>query len=261
VRQRFHRVPLGRLAEPLYRGAMRRLAVSLGFMLLACAKLNPAFDELDELGEAESGDGDPGDGDPGDGDPGAGDPGDGDGEGESGDGDGESESESGDGDGESGDGDGDPNEQCAGVLLDEPYDALTTTGALVVDVSNAPGFALQEADCQILTICVSDQPTCDSQSAWIVRINSKGIAVAGNAIPVEPTRIRLHFTPGKPSCGMPPLIFDPSQFIEINWVDNNLQKVVPVRLPCFEGTDLELWVGFDGSSFYDGELLHAAALW
>lgn len=243
---------------------MRRIGLTalltLGVMLLACVKLNPAFDEL-ELGEDESGDGDgeptgDGDGEPtgdGDGDP----TGDGDGE-PTGDGDGDGEP--GESDSESGDGDGDPVE-CAGVLLDQPYPALTTLGALIVDVENAPGFALQGPDCQVLTICVSDQGVCNSESEFLVRIRSNGVATSGNPIPVLPTRIRMHFTPGKPSCNLPPLIFDPSQSIGINWVEGNQQQTVSARLPCFEGTDLELWVGIDGSTFYDSELLHAAALW
>ncbi len=44
---------------------------------------------------------------------------------------------------------------------------------------------------------------------------------------------------------------------------NNLDilAVLPIRLPCFEGTVLDLWIGQDGSSFYDSELLEPAALW
>jgi hypothetical protein len=244
---------------------MRRFAVALGFLLLACTKLNPAFDDLDELGDDESGDGEPGDGDGDSGGDGDGEPGDGDGDGEPGDGDGDGEPGDGDGDsgdGDSGDGDGDgDSDACAGVLLEDSYEAATTFGALIVDVANAPGFASHAADCQILTICVADQPVCDGMSPFLARLHSNSISLPGNAIPLEPTRIRLHFTPGKPSCGMPPLIFDPSQFIEISWVTNNLQQMIPVRLPCFEGTDLELWVGIDGSSFYDVDLTHGAALW
>ncbi|HLT40147.1 MAG TPA: hypothetical protein VK034_27890, partial [Enhygromyxa sp.] len=154
---------------------MRRIGLALGFVLLACTRLNPAFDQLEVGDDDESGDGDPGDGDPGDGDPGDGDPGDGDpGDGDPGDGDpGDGDPGDGDpGDGDPGDGDGDTNDECDGVLLDEPYDALTTLGALIVETDNAPGFALQGPDCQILTICVSDQPVCDSQSPFLVRLGS-----------------------------------------------------------------------------------------
>ncbi|HVI04210.1 MAG TPA: hypothetical protein VM869_36215 [Enhygromyxa sp.] len=258
---------------------MRRTGALIGFALLACVQVNPAFDELDELGDGESGESERGDGDgdrgDGDGEAGDGDPGDGDGDGAPGDGDGEpgdGDGEPGDGegdDGEPGDGDGDGESDTGDGDGDNPLcepgsfdDALPAVvgGAVMVDASKAPGFVEQDLDCQVLVICNGKQELCSTQTPYIAQLSSGGLMVPGVAL-MEPAPIRVHFQPGKPSCGMPPLILDPTQYLEISWIGNNLPETIQVRLPCFEGTVLDLWVAQDGSTFYDEQLTDEAAIW
>ena len=231
---------------------MRRTGPLIGFALLACVQVNPAFDELDELGDGESGESERGDGD--------GDRGDGDGEPGEGDGDGDGEPGDGDGDGESdtGDGDGD-NTLCEPGSFDDATPAVVG-GAVMVDASKAPGFVEQDLDCQVLVICNGKQELCSTQTPYIAQLSSGGLMVPGVAL-MEPAPIRVHFQPGKPSCGMPPLILDPTQYLEISWIGNNLPETIQVRLPCFEGTVLDLWVAQDGSTFYDEQLTDEAAIW
>jgi hypothetical protein len=274
---------MGKFVGAFYGPGMRRVMVRSSFVialgLVACTRINPAFDDLDELGyESETGDGDPGDGDgdsttgdgdgdtstTGDGDGDTSTTGDGDGDpSTTGDGDGDT-STTGDGDGDTsttGDGDGDDPALCSEPIDVDPYVAVLVGGVISLDVIPAPGFAQQEPDCQTLTVCNAEQPGCGPQTPYLARINSGGVSMPGVTLN-QSAALQIHFSPGKPSCGMPPLVLGAGQYVKIHATNNNNNPtVVEALLPCFQGTELQLWVGNDGSTFYDAGLSQPAALW
>lgn len=249
---------------------MRRTALLLGLGLLACVRANPAFDELDELGDesgAERGDGDGDgdesvDGDAGDGDGDGDDQGDGDSD-DQGDGDGDGD-DNGDGDGEpseseseTGDGDGD-DDLCTPAPSVQDPPPLLVEGEIAIDVSDAPGFAEQEAGCLRLIVCHADQNSCEANTDPFAILQSGMISTEGQVPELAP--IRIAFRSGNPSCAEPVLVLDPYQRVNIAYLEaDQTPKTLKVYLPCFEGLELDLWVAADGSSYYDAQLQDLAA--
>ena len=231
---------------------MRRRLPILLTLLAACTSVNPAFDEQDTTGEqatstagSEEGDADVGDGD--------GDTGDGDGD--TGDGDGDT----GDGDG---DGDGDPAELCEPDEILEPYAPLMANEVTNISAVNAPQFDAYPAECYAMKICAAAQTNCNVSSNALGRYYSGGPFSPGtNAL--APTPIKIAFYGGPASCGMP-LILGPLQSFELEYSNGDgATKTVSLRVPCLNGDgDVPpLWVGEDGSTFWDADLTEAAALW
>jgi hypothetical protein len=253
--------------------AARRLVLALGALTLtlACARLNPAFDERDTFADGDSDDGDSddgdsdgkdsdsdsadsNDGDPGDGDPGDGDPGDGDGD--PGDGDGDP----GDGDGDPGDGDGDPT-SCVAAPIFDAYPAFLTPHVTYLEPSNAPNFLDAPYRCHLLVVCKADQEVCDGIQPYVAKVYSGGEVFPGvDAMSGSPLQMRFH--PGGEDCFGATLDLDPSQFVGIEHVTENQDfSILGVRLPCLTDYDVPLYIAEDGSTFWNIELSDPAALW
>jgi hypothetical protein len=226
----------------------------LVLVMMACTSPNPAFEDSDDTSEdTTSSSGVPGDGDPGDGD---GDTGDGDGGTGDGDGDGDS------GDGDSGDGDGDPIAcEPPGEPVD-PHNPLVLNSVSGVDATNAPQFDVgYPADCYTVTICVAAQGTCGPTSSFLARYRNGG-AFSMGSMSLALTPIKLAFHSGTNPCGEP-LMWGTEQSLELIYNDmpNGQHKTVSILLPCLDGDPPTVWVGADGSTFWDPELTLPAALW
>lgn len=264
---------------------MRRLPIVAAVFVLACTRTNPAFDGVGEASETTDastsdptslsgdGDGDPSSGD-GDGEP---DPGDGDGEpgsesSESSEsetsGDGDGDPDSGDGDGDSGDGDGEPD---PGDGDGDPIDPLCDPGEWIedafpfetaslgfVDTSAAPGFDAAPYACHEFVICRAEQPQCDGDSPYLVKGISNGDVFAGQGNDVDPGPLQLRFWPGPLPCEEP-LELDPSQYFGADYWTGQW-AVIKIMLPCYEEYGAPLYIGEDGSTFWDPELTEPAAL-
>jgi hypothetical protein len=255
---------------------MRRLAIGIALSLgvLACTRLNPAFEE--ELGEdgdetrgdsAEKGEEHEGDGDGSDGHEGDGDPTTGDGDPTTGDGDpttGDGDPTTGDGDPTTGDGDpttgdGDPN----GLVCEFPtpliaYDPATAKAITHVDISHAPGFH-NASSCWAMSLCPADQSCEPFDSSVLYWIDSTGDGESGFSQNL-PVSLRLSIRPLSLECP-DPMLLDSSQWFDVHVSDGGGVEIIKVRLPCTAQKELDLWIGYDGSTFWNSDLTIPAALW
>ncbi|KIG13831.1 hypothetical protein DB30_07486 [Enhygromyxa salina] len=121
------------------------------------------------------------------------------------------------------------------------------------------GLANLPPGCVAVTACRAEQAQCNVQSPFLARRSNGGNVVVGNfADPATP--IKLAFGPGPSPCGMP-VEFALGDALKLGVVFNsNRRESAVLPLPCFSGPSLVLYVGKDGSTFYDEELLEPAAL-
>jgi hypothetical protein len=211
-----------------------KAALLLG--VLGCVRVEPSAEEFGE--ERSDTEGETGDGD--------GEPGDGDGE-------------PGDGDGEPGDGDGEPGDglvcQFSAPLV--PYEPALAYMITHVDLANAPGFVSDTA-CWTLAFCAADQDCSADGVPLKYEVDSTGSHVAHISAQVVPLRLTIR---PKLDCDAP-MKLDTTQSFEVHvLVGGNDSEIISVRLPCVETHELDLWLGYDGSTFWSSDLTDPAALW
>jgi hypothetical protein len=176
----------------------------------------------EEFGDTDGGDTDGGDGDAGDGDP----------------------------------GDGDPDLVCEFTTPLDPYEPALASMITHVDLANAPGFVSDTA-CWTLAFCAADQDCSADGVPLKYEVDSTGSYVANISAQVVPLRLTIR---PKLDCDAP-MQLDTTQTFEVHVPIGANSEILSVRLPCIETHELDLWIGHDGSTFWNSDLSDPAALW
>ncbi len=167
------------------------------------------------------------------------------------------ESESSDtGEGETSETGGVGEPSCGPPLVGEPL-LVFNVGEVIPD--NIPSFAAAPSGCVVITVCHGDQPSCSRNTTFMAWAESGGGFQMGEEYdPPVPILVHIEITE---LCDLI-LMLDAAQILELSVV-NELgdPELVEIPMPCGALSEVKLWIGDDGSAFWDPTLLECAAGW